>query len=222
MRTSIPRTNAPHKVSLRPITSCAALLIALVAPVAAAKSAQASAAPQPKAGLTTQTGFLSFTAAGKQLRGRLQIPRVNLDRRFPDPISPAEMGAALAQDFSLVADGQFCKVRWLNVERAASATLVEWELNTDCPARPERLDAHFSPFGQKQPQYRTLVTWHLEQNVQYALSTANEACVGFTAEPRWQQLVEIAVLPALIDTVGTTPSVTVNTIPTRKPVNSGR
>lgn len=200
--------------------SSVALVFALV--FAATSAAATTEATRPPQTTRTETGFLSLRAQGDRLSGQIQIPRRNLERRFPSDQSAAAIGAALAQDFSLVADGQFCQVHWLPSPKAASPDLIQWELETDCPANPKRLDAHFSPFGHKQPQYQTLVTWHHPRNVQHALSTANEACVAFEADPAWRQLVDLAALPGLFGSEGEDRFTGIHTIRTHKPVNSGR
>lgn len=200
--------------------SCVALVFALV--LTATSAADTTEAPRSPQTTRTETGFLSLRAQGDHLSGQLQIPRHNLEQRFPSDQSAATIGAALAQDFSLVADGQFCQVQWVPSPQAASAGLVQWDLETDCPANPKRLDAHFSPFGHKQPQYQTLVTWHQLQNVQLALSTAAEACVAFEADTAWRQLVDLAALPRLFGNEVEDRFTGIHTIRTRKPVNSGK
>lgn len=189
-------------------------------------AAQASvAAPIPAAPTAsdqTETGFLRLTNQAGRLAGHLQMPVNNLKRRFGDPLDADAIGQRLLQDLSVVIDGRPCQVQLSPDTTLTSKGALAWRLRSDCRADALRLDAHFSPFGHQQPHYQTLISWAQGQDVQHAISTADEACVAFEAKSDWSAIAQLADLPEWFRANRAGQKPLTHPIRSAKPVHSGQ
>lgn len=131
------------------------------------------------------SGFLHIFSGQAALQAELRLPVPALRTRFGTRLEGDldQIAEVLEQDLSLVADGRVCRLSMRVLTQApVQQAFLSFAIKTDCPAAPQRLDAHVALFGPALPNYRTLVSFERADSVQHALSTRDEACVAFEAK----------------------------------------